>query len=149
MGNPCFRSLALPGRTGPPARAAGPPLLGGPAIDAPEAVDLQQQIAATLEELLAAGRQHGSIREDVTVVDLITTGALACRPLPHLPADQATTLATRHVRVFADGLQPAAARPLPAAVPHSEIVGHRYLTRQGGEGPHHDRLADSARPGSA
>lgn len=89
------------------------PLIGGPVTDDPEAATLQREIVAALEELLATARAQGVVRPDATAVDLIATGALSCRPLPHLPVEQASALAARHVRIFLDGLRPDGARPLP------------------------------------
>ncbi|MFG2602335.1 TetR/AcrR family transcriptional regulator [Streptomyces sp. NPDC048514] len=100
------------------------PLIGGPVTDDPEALALQRHIAELLEELLAAARSQGTVRPDVTAVDLITTAVLACRPMPHLPAGQATALAGRHVRIFLDGLRPPGARPLPASPTNEEITAH-------------------------
>ena len=57
------------------------PLLGGPVTDAPEAVELQRQIADCLDDLLAIARVQGAVRPDVAAVDLITTVALACRDI--------------------------------------------------------------------
>ncbi|MFF5536545.1 hypothetical protein ACFY71_29400 [Streptomyces cinerochromogenes] len=100
------------------------PLIGGPVVDAPEAIELQRQIAAALEDLLATARSRSLVRPDVTTVDLITTAALACRPLPYLPSEQTTALATRHVRIFLDGLRPDSTQPLPAAPTHEEFTAH-------------------------
>ncbi|MFG2882822.1 TetR/AcrR family transcriptional regulator [Streptomyces sp. NPDC048297] len=98
------------------------PLIGGPSFEDDQIVEVQRRIAEALEDVLAAGRRRGVVREDINAVDLITTGALACRPLPHLPAEDATALAVRHVRIFVDGLRPAAAHPLPPAVAHDRIT---------------------------
>jgi len=100
------------------------PLIGGPVTDDREAVELRGQIVSSLEEILEVARAQEAIRHDVTAVDLIATGVMACRPMPHLPAAQATALAVRHVRVFVDGLRPAGARPLPAAPTPDEIFIH-------------------------
>ncbi|WP_369251288.1 TetR/AcrR family transcriptional regulator [Streptomyces sp. R41] len=100
------------------------PLIGGPVGTTPEAVEVQSQIGPVLEDLLAHARTQGAIRPDVTPVDLITTGALACRPLPYLPEEQATALATRHVHIFVDGLRPDGTRPLTAPPTHEELSAH-------------------------
>ncbi|HEX3784846.1 MAG TPA: helix-turn-helix domain-containing protein [Pseudonocardiaceae bacterium] len=98
------------------------PLLGGPAIDDPAAFTLQREIAANLETVLTAGRANGSVREDLTAVDIITASALVCRPMPHLSTEDAGALAARHVHVFVDGLHPGQARRMPAAPTHSEFT---------------------------
>ncbi len=100
------------------------PLIGGPVTNAPQARDLQRQIAAALEEVLSAARDHHAVRPDVTAVDLITTTALVCRPLPHLPQRQADALVTRHVGIFLDGLRPNTTRQLPTAPAHEEFAAH-------------------------
>ncbi|WP_051857497.1 TetR/AcrR family transcriptional regulator [Streptomyces cellulosae] len=108
------------------------PLIGGPVTDDPEAVALQRQIADRLEELLAIARSQHAVRPDATAVDVITTGALACRPLPYLPAGQATALATRHVRIFLDGLRPDGARPLPPSLTHEDLTSY-WSSAEGAE----------------
>ncbi|MEU8472302.1 TetR family transcriptional regulator [Streptomyces sp. NPDC029006] len=105
------------------------PLIGGPQTDAPEARELQREIATALEEILAEGRRHNVIRADVTAVDLITTAALLCRPLPHLPPEQAAALTARHVGVFLDGLRPGQSRILPPAPSPEEMAGHLHGSR--------------------
>lgn len=111
------------------------PLIGGPVTDDPEAAALQREIAATLEDILATARAQGAVRPDATAVDLITTGALACRPLPHLPADQATALAARHVRIFLDGLRPDGARPLPPSPTNDDLTAHLHPVRRAKPAP--------------
>lgn len=100
------------------------PLIGGPMTNDPHARDLQQHIAVTLEEILAAGRSRKVLRCDITAVDLIATAALICRPLPHLPHEQAAALATRHLGVFLDGLRPEHTRALPSPPTHAEMTAH-------------------------
>ncbi|MGV9563865.1 TetR/AcrR family transcriptional regulator [Streptomyces sp. NPDC003480] len=112
------------------------PLIGGPVTDDPEAVGLQRRLAARLEELLAIARSQGAVRADATAVDLITTAALACRPLPHLPAEQATALASRHVRIFLDGLRPVGARPLPPSPTNEDITSYWHTAKDADAQPH-------------
>ncbi len=100
------------------------PLIGGPVTDDAEVLELQREVAAALERLLAVTRAAGAVRADMTAVDLITASALVCRPLPYLPPASVAALATRHVRIFLDGLRPSASRPLPSAPEHEEIVAH-------------------------
>jgi AcrR family transcriptional regulator len=103
------------------------PLIGGPMTNDPHARELQQHIAACLEEILADGRRSKLIRGDITAVDLIATAALICRPLPHLPPGQAATLATRHLGVFLDGLRPEHTSALPAPPTHEEMTAHLII----------------------
>jgi len=100
------------------------PLLGGPAVDDPEMFSMQREIAANLEAVLAAGRADGSMRDDLTAVDVITASALVCRPMPYLSAGDASALAARHVHVFVDGLHPSRARRMPAPPSHSAFIAH-------------------------
>ncbi|MEU9349199.1 helix-turn-helix domain-containing protein [Streptomyces sp. NPDC048278] len=100
------------------------PFIGGPVVDDEEVSALQREINATLEKLLDAARGDGTIRCDVTGLDLITSAALACRPLPHIPDAGAAALATRHVRVFLDGLQSSVTRELPPPPAREEIAVH-------------------------
>ncbi|MFJ5272620.1 TetR/AcrR family transcriptional regulator [Streptomyces sp. NPDC088358] len=113
------------------------PLIGGPVTDDPEAAALQGDIVTALEELLATARAQGVVRPDATAVDLIATGALSCRPLPHLPADQASALAARHVRIFLDGLRPDGARPLPPPPTNEDLTIHLHPVKDTdrGRGP--------------
>ncbi|GAA2239799.1 TetR/AcrR family transcriptional regulator [Kitasatospora cystarginea] len=103
------------------------PLIGGPMTNDPQAHELQREIASALEEILTEGRARQALRPDVTAVDLITTAALICRPLPHLPPQQATALATRHLGVFLDGLRPEHTRTLPPPPTHEEMAAHLVL----------------------
>ncbi|OIJ88979.1 hypothetical protein BIV25_35445 [Streptomyces sp. MUSC 14] len=105
------------------------PLIGGPVTDAPEAFALQRQIAPLLEDLLTVARNQGLIRADVTAVDLITTAALACRPLPYLPTEEAIALATRHVRVFLDGMHPNGTSQLPPAPASRDFTAYLHTAQ--------------------
>lgn len=93
------------------------PMIGGPIIDDADAIELQRDNTARIEEILSIGRAQATIRDDATAVDVIAAGAMACRPMPHLPPEQAAAIATRHVRIFADGLRPPQPRPLLPASP--------------------------------
>ncbi|MFI9649459.1 TetR/AcrR family transcriptional regulator [Streptomyces sp. NPDC052040] len=101
------------------------PLVGGPVADDPEIAAAQREIDASLEDLLAAGRAAGVVGPGITVMDLVITSTLVCRPLPHLPRDQATALATRQVRIFLGGLATATALP---AIPTYEELTSRIRT---------------------
>ncbi|GGN58827.1 TetR family transcriptional regulator [Streptomyces albiflavescens] len=102
------------------------PLIGGPVPTTREAVELQAQTALLLEQLMSRARSQGTIRPDATHMDLITTAALTCRPMPYLPTEQAATLATRHVHIFMDGLRPNGTRPLPPSPTHEELSVHLH-----------------------
>ncbi|WP_194893105.1 TetR/AcrR family transcriptional regulator [Catenulispora pinisilvae] len=104
------------------------PLIGGPVVNDAEALAIQRELGALLDELLATARDQGAIRPDVTAADLTTTVALACRPLPHLDAATGQVLAERHVRVFLDGLRPGPdpSSPLPPGPTLDEVLARVY-----------------------
>ena len=96
------------------------PLIGGPTTDDAEAAELQRVNAARIEEILSIARSQGTVRDDATAVDVIAAGAMACRPMPYIPAEQAAAIAARHVRIFVDGLRPTQGRPLHPASPTAD-----------------------------
>lgn len=104
------------------------PLIGGPVINDAESLALQNAITGMLGALLAEAREQGTIRADVTTVDLITTVALACRPLPHLDASAGQALAERHVRVFLDGLRPDRTEALPPGPTVEEVLARVHAS---------------------
>ncbi|MFF4899727.1 TetR/AcrR family transcriptional regulator [Streptomyces sp. NPDC001068] len=108
------------------------PLIGGPLATSPEALELQDRIPPLLDDLLARARSRGSIRPEATHMDLIATAAMVCRPMPYLPADQARALATRHVRIFVDGLRTDGPRTLPPSPTHRDITAHLRTGTEGG-----------------
>jgi AcrR family transcriptional regulator len=78
------------------------PMHGGPVIDDEQVVALRAEIRNLLEQVLDRGRRDGTIRADVSAIDIIITGAMLAQPLPHVPDwDQ---LARRQARVFVAGL---------------------------------------------
>jgi AcrR family transcriptional regulator len=78
------------------------PLHGGPVINDEKIAELQSEIRALLEQVLARGRRDGTIRSDATPIDIILTGAMLAQPLPHVADwDQ---LARRHAGMFVAGL---------------------------------------------
>ncbi|MFG3013960.1 TetR/AcrR family transcriptional regulator [Streptomyces cinerochromogenes] len=106
------------------------PLIGGPVVHDPRVQELQHAIRDGVEEILAAGRAAGVVRSDVTSEDLITAAAMACRPMPHLPAEVSAALAVRHVAVYLHGLRPEGAAPLPAVAPSPEAIGRHVAMHQ-------------------
>ena len=90
------------------------PLHGGPVSLDETTVGLRTEISDLLEHVLARGRRDGTIRSDVTAVDIIITGAMLAQPLPHTADwDQ---LARRQARIFIAGLA-ATDPPLPGSRP--------------------------------
>jgi AcrR family transcriptional regulator len=88
------------------------PLHGGPVIDRGTIAALQTEIRTLLEQVLARGRLDGTIRPDVTPIDIIITGAMLAQPLPH--AADWDELARRQARIFVAGLA-ATDPPLPGS----------------------------------
>lgn len=91
------------------------PLIGGPLVPDGRIRELQRAIRAGLGEILEAGRNAKVLRADVTPEDLIAVAAMACRPMPHLPAGAGAALAARQLAVYLHGLRPEGALPLPGA----------------------------------
>jgi len=91
------------------------PLHGGPISTDETAVATRTEISDLLEEVLARGRLDGTIRRDVSAIDIIITGAMLAQPLPHVANwDQ---LARRQARIYVSGLAPTAGTPLPGRRP--------------------------------
>lgn len=80
------------------------PLHGGPAVADPGTAGLQSEIRALLEQVLRRGRADGSVRADVTPVDVIMFGALVAQPLPHV--EDWDRIARRQARIYVAGLSP-------------------------------------------
>jgi AcrR family transcriptional regulator len=91
------------------------PLHGGPVSIDEKTVALRTEISDLLERVLARGRREGTIRSDVTAVDIIITGAMLAQPLPH--AANWEQLAQRQARIYVAGFATAADSPLPGAGP--------------------------------
>jgi AcrR family transcriptional regulator len=90
------------------------PLHGGPVIRDETIAALRTEIRDLLEQVLARGRQDGTIRPDVTAIDIIITGAMLAQPLPH--AADWDPLARRQARIYVAGLS-AADPPQPKRRP--------------------------------
>lgn len=58
------------------------PLGGGPMPRGPEVSKVRLALHALLDEWVVTGRREGSIRDDVTTLDLIIFGAMLVTPLP-------------------------------------------------------------------
>jgi AcrR family transcriptional regulator len=87
------------------------PLHGGPVTLDDTAVELRTQISATLDRVLARGREQGEIRADVTSTDIILIGALLAQPLPGAP--DWDTVARRQAAIYIEGLHPTDGPALP------------------------------------
>jgi AcrR family transcriptional regulator len=91
------------------------PLHGGPVGIDEKAVALRTEISDLLEQVLARGRRDGTIRGDVTAVDIIITGAMLAQPLAH--AANWEQLARRQAGIYVAGLAKTADLPLPGNGP--------------------------------
>ncbi len=80
------------------------PFHGGPDIQEEEILAVRAEIRRLLAEVLERGRQEGSIRPDVTPLDIIITGAMLAQPLPNVA--NWDELASRHVQTFVAGISP-------------------------------------------
>jgi hypothetical protein len=82
-------------------------LHGGPLPLDQDTIDLRAEVDDTTQHVLHRGRQDGSIRPDVTALDIIVFGALLAQPLPHVPDWKLT--ARRPAAIHFDGLAGATA----------------------------------------
>ena len=65
-----------------PARPTRVPLSGGPSALSAESLAVGEQLHRNLARMLERGIREGSIRDDVTIRDLILFGAMLVTPLP-------------------------------------------------------------------
>ncbi|MEU6480429.1 helix-turn-helix domain-containing protein [Streptomyces sp. NPDC047017] len=77
---------------------------GVPTLDA-----LREENRHTLQTLLSRGQEQHTVRDDLTIEDLLFLLAAIGRAASAAPANW-----RRHLALLLDGLHPAAARPLPA-----------------------------------
>lgn len=91
------------------------PLHGGPMSLDEATVALRTEISDLLEQVLARGRRDGTIRRDVTAIDVIITGAMLAQPLPHVA--KWDELARRQARIYVAGLATTTDTPLPGPGP--------------------------------
>jgi AcrR family transcriptional regulator len=87
------------------------PMHGGPVILDQDTIALRTEVHDNLEQVLNRGRRNGTIRPDVTALDVIVFGALLAQSLPHVPDWK--MMARRQAIIYFDGLGGVAARPLP------------------------------------
>jgi AcrR family transcriptional regulator len=87
------------------------PLHGGPVTLDERSAQLRAEISEHLERVLRRGQEDGTIRGDVTGVDIIVFGATLAQPLPHVP--DWDHVAARQAQIFLAGLGVHDATPLP------------------------------------
>jgi AcrR family transcriptional regulator len=80
------------------------PLHGGPVLLDTQTLTLRNEIRELLEQVLARGRDDGSIRGDATATDIIITGAMLAQPLAQV-ADW-DRVAQRQAEIYVSGLAP-------------------------------------------
>jgi AcrR family transcriptional regulator len=85
------------------------PMHGGPIVLEDEIIALRSEVHDTIDLLLSRGRQDGTIRSDVTAVDVVVFGAFLAQRLPHVPNWE--HVARRQARIYLDGLAGAASMP--------------------------------------
>ena len=116
------------------------PLHGGPVETDARTVALRTEISDLLDQVLARGRTDGTIRADVTAVDLIITGAILAQPLAH--ANDWDTLARRQAGIYLAGLADTGSGPLPGRSPTRSQLEAGFAHAA-------SRRRDRTRPGSS
>ncbi len=87
------------------------PLHGGPPTLDRRSSALQAEVRDLLERILRRAREDGSVRRDVTGIDVILFGAMLAQPLPHVPDWE--HVASRQAQIFLSGLADVDALQLP------------------------------------
>lgn len=86
------------------------PFVGGPVPVDAQAIELRARIQEAMDRLLARGRRDGTVRHDVTNIDVIVTASLLVQGLAAFP--DWNQGARRHASIFLAGLAPDKAAPL-------------------------------------
>jgi AcrR family transcriptional regulator len=100
------------------------PMHGGPVPPDQETIALRTEVHDTLEQILRRGRQDGTIRSDVTALDIIVFGAMLAQPLPHVPDWK--LMARRQAIIYFHGLGGTA-----VVEPEHELDGHGHRLKDG------------------
>jgi AcrR family transcriptional regulator len=88
------------------------PMHGGPVPVERATLVLAAEVHDTLDEILRRGRHDGTIRADLTSLDIIMFGAMIAQPLP--TASHWKWTAQRQAAIFLDGLATLTPAPLPS-----------------------------------
>lgn len=91
------------------------PLHGGPVSIDEQTVPLRTEIGDLLERVLARGRVDGTIRPDVTAIDITATAVMLARPLPSTA--NWDELARRQASIYVAGLATTTDTSLPGRQP--------------------------------
>ena len=132
-----FRALARYMHRAIDVRAAAviPALLGEISLDDAEMMRVRHTAPATIEALIDAAHQAGTLRRDVTSGDVGMLIVRLSRPLPGgFPRETNNSLSHRHLDLLIDGLRTAAQRPAPLGGPAMTFDDLRRLP-QPGPGP--------------
>jgi len=98
------------------------PLHGGPVPVDQATLALRAEVHATLDAILRRGREDGTIRANVTALDIVIFGAMIVQPLPTVTHwDQ---IAKRQSEIFLDGLALVDGATLPVAKVPAVTSGH-------------------------
>lgn len=87
------------------------PMHGGPVNNDERIVELREQVRDLLQQVLRRGHKEGTIRRDVTAIDIIVAGAMLAQPLPH--TSNWDDVARRHSRIYVAGLAATPEQPSP------------------------------------
>jgi AcrR family transcriptional regulator len=79
------------------------PLRGGDPLPDDEAVSAKRRVVEEIEAFLTEGKADGSVRTDVTAMDVVVCGSMIATPLPHSPDWPATS--QRHIEIFLRGIR--------------------------------------------
>ncbi|WP_308312585.1 helix-turn-helix domain-containing protein [Streptomyces sp. ISL-11] len=81
----------------------------------PEQVDARDRLERGIEDLMAAARAAGQLREDIAVGDLMVAITQLTRPLPGSDCVDFDQFVHRHLQLFLDGLMAPARSELPGS----------------------------------
>ena len=87
------------------------PLHGAAPVHDEPAVTGRERIRAALERILRTGRSDGTVRDDVTPLDIIVCGSMISQPLS--PGLNWSLTARRHIVAFVRGISTAPAESAP------------------------------------
>lgn len=88
------------------------PMHGGPVLPDQDILALRGEVRDALNKILQRGQDDGTIRSDLTALDIIMFGAMIAQPLP--TATNWKRVAQRQAAIFLEGAAVLTAPPLPA-----------------------------------
>ncbi|MFJ4920648.1 TetR/AcrR family transcriptional regulator [Streptomyces sp. NPDC088725] len=81
--------------------------------DDPEAVQFRRELLATLDGVVRAAQEEGTLRQDVGAGDVAALLTLLLRPMPTTPDAPAWMVSERAMALMLDGLRSRSDSPLP------------------------------------